>query len=82
VAHNEPTVRDRLAGLYRRPEAEVLAELAPRARLEPAARALVRAEAGRLLADLRDPGRAGWIDRFLQEYGLNTEEGVALMALA
>ena len=35
-----------------------------------------------LLAELRAPGRAGWIDRFLQEYSLSSEEGAALLGLA
>src|SRR5260221_4367030 len=38
--------------------------------------------AGALLGELRAPGHAGWIDRFLQEYALNSEEGAALLGLA
>jgi RHH-type proline utilization regulon transcriptional repressor/proline dehydrogenase/delta 1-pyrroline-5-carboxylate dehydrogenase len=31
---------------------------------------------------LREPGRAGWVDQFLQEYSLSSEEGAALLGLA
>ncbi len=68
--------------LYRIAEPAALAALAPRARLSGAERQRVRAEAGRLLAALRAPGRAGWIDQFLQEYSLSSEEGAALLGLA
>ena len=74
--------RNAIAPLYRRPEADALAALAATARLSPDERARVRAEAGRLLAALRAPRRAGWIDRFLQEYSLSSEEGTALLGLA
>jgi RHH-type proline utilization regulon transcriptional repressor/proline dehydrogenase/delta 1-pyrroline-5-carboxylate dehydrogenase len=74
--------RNAIAPLYRRPESETLAALAQTARLSPDERTRVRAEAGRLLAALRAPGRAGWVDRFLQEYSLSSEEGTALLGLA
>jgi len=74
--------RRRLPGLYRRAEPEVLADLVDRARLGDDARRRVLATAGMLLDELRDPRHGGWIDRFLQQYPLNTDEGVALLALA
>ncbi|MGH7025362.1 MAG: bifunctional proline dehydrogenase/L-glutamate gamma-semialdehyde dehydrogenase PutA [Caulobacteraceae bacterium] len=74
--------RAAIAPLYRRPEPEALRDLAARARLAPAERARVRTEAGRLLKALRAPGRAGWVDRFLREYSLSSEEGSALLGLA
>ncbi|HEY1561880.1 MAG TPA: bifunctional proline dehydrogenase/L-glutamate gamma-semialdehyde dehydrogenase PutA [Caulobacteraceae bacterium] len=74
--------RSAIAPLYRRPESDALAALAQTARLSPDERTCVRAEAGRLLAALRAPGRAGWVDRFLQEYSLSSEEGTALLGLA
>ncbi|NGY06245.1 bifunctional proline dehydrogenase/L-glutamate gamma-semialdehyde dehydrogenase PutA [Solimonas terrae] len=74
--------RSRLPALYRRPEAEALAPLVETARLGEETRRQVRATATMLLAELRDPKLGGWIDRFLQQYPLNTDEGVALLALA
>jgi len=68
--------------LYRVSEPAILAELAEKARLTPAARSRVLARAGILLAELRAPGRTGWIDRFLREYSLSSQEGAALLGLA
>jgi len=74
--------RAAVAPLYRRPEPEALKDLAERARLAPAERARVKAQAQALLTALRAPGRAGWVDRFLQEYALSSDEGAALLGLA
>lgn len=60
----------------------MLADLLATAHLDDGARARVRDTAQLLLAALRDPKHGGWIDRFLQQYPLNTDEGVALLALA
>ncbi|MDB5482501.1 MAG: bifunctional proline dehydrogenase/L-glutamate gamma-semialdehyde dehydrogenase, partial [Caulobacteraceae bacterium] len=68
--------------LYRIDEHEALAPLALSARLSAEQRARVFAEASRLLAELRAPGRAGWIDQFLREYSLSSDEGAALLGLA
>ena len=35
-----------------------------------------------LLADLRAAQNKGWVNQFLQEYRLNSSEGVALLSLA
>jgi RHH-type proline utilization regulon transcriptional repressor/proline dehydrogenase/delta 1-pyrroline-5-carboxylate dehydrogenase len=74
--------RAAIAPLYRIAEPDILVRLAARARLSPPARSRVVAEAGALMAALRAPGRAGWIDRFLQEYSLSSDEGAALLGLA
>ncbi|HEY2179385.1 MAG TPA: bifunctional proline dehydrogenase/L-glutamate gamma-semialdehyde dehydrogenase PutA [Caulobacteraceae bacterium] len=74
--------RAAIAPLYRPPETPLLERLAERARLERAERDRVRAEAARLLAGLRAPGQAGWVDQFLREYRLSSEEGAALLGLA
>ena len=74
--------RAAIAPLYRRPEADTLRPLARAARLSSAERQRVLAQASSLLAALRAPGRAGWVDRFLREYSLSSEEGAALLGLA
>ena len=74
--------RRAIAPLYRRAEPDALEALAERARLTPAGRARVAGRAGALLAELRAPGRGGWIDRFLAEYSLSSDEGAALLGLA
>ncbi len=74
--------REAIRPLYRAPEREILQDLAHLARLSPTERGQVVGVAGGLLSELRAPGRAGWIDRFLQEYSLSSEEGAALLGLA
>ncbi len=68
--------------LHRAPEPAVLASLLPAATLDPATRAAVENRALGLLADLRAAQGSGWVNRFLQQYRLNTAEGVALLSLA
>lgn len=74
--------RAAIAPLYRIEEHAALAPLAKAARLTAAERARVVAQARQLLAELRAPGRAGWVDQFLAEYSLSSEEGAALLGLA
>ena len=74
--------RKALRPLYRRAEPEVLRILTPQARPAAAEVAPIRARAESLIAELRGSKHVGWIDRFLQEYGLNTDEGIALLGLA
>ena len=68
--------------LHRMPEAELNPTLIARARLSAEERAGVERRASALLADLRAGQRSGWVNQFLQEYRLNTSEGVALLSLA
>lgn len=68
--------------LYRAPEAEVLAGLLPSATLTVAERDQAMAQARLILTDLKAAQSTGWVNRFLQEYRLNTQEGVALLSLA
>ena len=74
--------RRAIAPLYRIDEHEALAPLALSARLSAPQRRRVFAQASRLLAELRAPGRAGWVDQFLREYSLSSDEGAALLGLA
>ena len=45
-------------------------------------RARVEKRALAMLAELREAQCSGWVNQFLQEYRLNTQEGVALLSLA
>ncbi len=74
--------RSRMRTLHRAAEPDVLAGLLPTATLAPAAREAVVGRALGLLADLRAAQTEGWVNRFLQQYRLNTAEGVALLSLA
>ncbi|MCB1355255.1 MAG: proline dehydrogenase family protein, partial [Maritimibacter sp.] len=66
----------------RQDEAALLAALVARADLDAAARARITARAAKLVRGIRTASRPGLMDVFLAEYGLSTDEGVALMCLA
>ena len=68
--------------LHRAPEHDVLRPLLARAKTSPVERERIVARASGLLADLRAAQSSGWVNQFLQEYRLNTSEGVALLSLA
>ena len=70
------------AKLHRAPEPEVLKSLLERAAVSGDERDRIVAHASSLLADLRAAQSSGWVNQFLQEYRLNTSEGVALLSLA
>ena len=74
--------RTTMRTLHRAPEPEVLARLLPVATLDGATRGRVEARALGLLAELRAAQGSGWVNRFLQQYRLNTAEGIALLSLA
>ncbi|HEX8900190.1 bifunctional proline dehydrogenase/L-glutamate gamma-semialdehyde dehydrogenase PutA [Vitreimonas sp.] len=74
--------RAAMTALYRAPEQDVLKALLPAATLPASTRGRVVTRAKTIIADLRAAQSSGWVNRFLQEYRLNTEEGVALLALA
>ncbi len=71
-----------MAALHRASEPDVLKPLLDRAALSPESRERVLGHALGLLADLRAAQGKGWVNQFLQEYRLNSSEGVALLSLA
>jgi RHH-type transcriptional regulator, proline utilization regulon repressor / proline dehydrogenase / delta 1-pyrroline-5-carboxylate dehydrogenase len=75
-------LRQQMRSLYRAPEPEVLGPLIARARLTGEDIPGVHKRALGLIADLRAAQGSGWVNQFLQEYRLNTSEGVALLSLA
>ncbi|WP_066650844.1 MULTISPECIES: bifunctional proline dehydrogenase/L-glutamate gamma-semialdehyde dehydrogenase PutA [Sphingomonas] len=68
--------------LHRASEPDVLKGLLERAASTPDSRNRILGHASGLLADLRAAQGKGWVNRFLQEYRLNSSEGVALLSLA
>ena len=64
------------------PEAPLLEDLTRTAVLSPADRAAISARAAELVRAIRARGRPGLMEVFLAEYGLSTDEGIALMCLA
>ncbi|MEM9972291.1 MAG: bifunctional proline dehydrogenase/L-glutamate gamma-semialdehyde dehydrogenase, partial [Pseudomonadota bacterium] len=64
------------------PEASVLAQLKQTAALSPSDRAAVAEAGADLVNRIRSAGSPGLMEVFLAEYGLSTDEGIALMCLA
>jgi RHH-type proline utilization regulon transcriptional repressor/proline dehydrogenase/delta 1-pyrroline-5-carboxylate dehydrogenase len=64
------------------PEGPLVARLREEAGLSPAERAHVVEDAADLVRAIRSRGRPGLMEQVLAEYGLSTDEGVALMCLA
>ncbi len=74
--------RKTMNNLYRAPEPDVLKPLLDRAATSPDSRSRIIGHASGLLADLRSAQSRGWVNQFLQEYRLNSSEGIALLSLA
>lgn len=64
------------------PEGEVLARLIDQASLSESTRAKIVERASDLVGQIRNNAHPGLMEIFLSEYGLSTDEGVALMCLA
>jgi len=77
------TLRDRIREATLQSEAALAKRQIPAAAFDPKTAAEVEASAKRLVKDARrKASKSGLADKFLQEYGLTNEEGVALMRLA
>ena len=63
-------------------EAETLKILTASAALSPEMRRQIGARATQLVVDIRASAKPGLMEVFLAEYGLSTDEGIALMCLA
>ena len=63
-------------------EAKAVARLTKIANLGGKDRARIVVDGAKLVSDIRSSAKPGLMEVFLAEYGLNTEEGVALMCLA
>jgi RHH-type proline utilization regulon transcriptional repressor/proline dehydrogenase/delta 1-pyrroline-5-carboxylate dehydrogenase len=74
--------RAELRRLHRAAEPDVLKPLMRHAALDSDSRARVEGRALVMLGELRAAQGSGWVNQFLQEYRLNTSEGVALLSLA
>ena len=82
MADATASARAEIRKLLRAPEPEVLAPLLRDAALDGESRARVEKRALAMLGELREAQGKGWVNQFLQEYRLNTQEGVALLSLA
>jgi RHH-type transcriptional regulator, proline utilization regulon repressor / proline dehydrogenase / delta 1-pyrroline-5-carboxylate dehydrogenase len=76
------SARAEIRRLHRMAEPDVLAPLLKDVGLSADSRRRVEQRASGMLADLRAAQSSGWVNQFLQEYRLNTSEGIALLSLA
>lgn len=74
--------RNLIRRLARANEFEILSQLKQSFEPDIAIRQASRARATKLVENIRTDGRPGLMEVFLAEYGLSTDEGVALMCLA
>ena len=76
------TIRTRIRSLHMADETTVVTALAEQHGLDEKLRAEVCDNAADLVRSIRKAGNPGLMEVFLAEYGLSTDEGVALMSLA
>lgn len=82
VGHNLNSIRQQIREATLPNESEVLRRLIELADLSAEQRQGITDDAARLVQDIRDTSDPGLMETFLAEYGLSTEEGIALMCLA
>lgn len=63
-------------------EGEIIDDLALQAEITPDSRKRYADRAATLVNSIREAGQPGFMEAFLNEYGLSTHEGIALMCLA
>ena len=76
------TIRQALRARNLADESTLVRDLIAATGLDPAARQAISARAETLVTTVRKGNRLGLMESFLAEYGLATDEGVALMSLA
>lgn len=74
--------RSRIQQLYCAREADVLRSVLAEAAPDQSSNTRIHSRAVQLISDIRQAGNPGLMEAFLAEYGLSTDEGVALMCLA
>lgn len=75
-------LRHEIRSLHLADEGRLLERLIAEAAIDPVARARIHSAATRLVENIRADDRPGLMEVFLAEYGLSSDEGVALMCLA
>jgi RHH-type proline utilization regulon transcriptional repressor/proline dehydrogenase/delta 1-pyrroline-5-carboxylate dehydrogenase len=76
------THRNSMRHAIRKPEAACITDLMQIAHMSPDLRARITDRAVTLVKDIRASKNTGLMELFLEEYGLSTDEGIALMCLA
>ena len=80
--HGPDTARAAIRDAHLRPEAAALDALAAGSRIDADLRGRIHARASDLVRRIREETKPSMMELFLGEYGLSTDEGVALMCLA
>ncbi len=75
-------LRSDIRAAHRAPEAEVLSSLIAQTGFDKDRRVSSSKMAAELVTQIRQGGQTGLMEVFLAEYGLSTDEGIALMCLA
>ena len=75
-------IRSSIRDLHRKDELTVLTELTEKYAPDEVARKAASDDAAKLIRQIRQAGNPGLMEVFLAEYGLSSDEGVALMCLA
>jgi len=76
------SIREQISAHYLPDEGDVVERLVEATSLSEIDRASIVDDAAALVSSLRDQSKQGLMETFLAEYGLSTDEGVALMCLA
>ncbi|MEM9279205.1 MAG: bifunctional proline dehydrogenase/L-glutamate gamma-semialdehyde dehydrogenase PutA [Pseudomonadota bacterium] len=79
---NKQALREQIRDATLAEEGEILRYLIGIADLSRDTRQKISKDAATLIREIRDAGDTGLMETFLAEYGLSTEEGIALMCLA
>jgi RHH-type transcriptional regulator, proline utilization regulon repressor / proline dehydrogenase / delta 1-pyrroline-5-carboxylate dehydrogenase len=74
--------RAAIAPWLRLPEPKLLEQLLASARVTPSEREAILASGRALVTSVRTAQSSGWVEKFLQQYRLDTAEGIALLSLA
>ncbi|MCG3266903.1 bifunctional proline dehydrogenase/L-glutamate gamma-semialdehyde dehydrogenase PutA [Yoonia sp. I 8.24] len=82
MSQNDSDLRRQIDIAMYRNEADTLASLVQAAALTQEDRARISASAADLVREIRNSAEPGLMEVFLAEYGLSTDEGIALMCLA
>ncbi|MGJ8583508.1 MAG: bifunctional proline dehydrogenase/L-glutamate gamma-semialdehyde dehydrogenase PutA [Marinosulfonomonas sp.] len=75
-------IRSVIRAYHTKDETLIIDELIAKAQISTTAREAIKARAVTLIDGIRNDAKPGLMDVFLAEYGLSTDEGVALMCLA
>ncbi len=82
AGHNQNQMRAQIRNATLPDEGEILRQLMAMANLSVEQRKAISAKAARMVSEIRESSDPGLMETFLAEYGLSTEEGIALMCLA